>query len=117
MRWKKNGCERKEGGGRPTDGEMELTLYTKIENRLLTSEKEIRAEAKLLSKLTDFKASKGWYCKFSRRYNQWKRQKSENAPGQPLPPGELPDLLPEISEESSSPEEDMRPSASKQSSE
>jgi hypothetical protein len=96
---------------------MELTLYTKIENRLLTSEKEIRAEAKLLSKLTDFKASKGWYCKFSRRYNQWKRQKSENAPGQPLPPGELPDLLPEISEESSSPEEDMRPSASKQSSE
>jgi hypothetical protein len=22
LRWKKNGCERKEGGGRPTDGEM-----------------------------------------------------------------------------------------------
>jgi hypothetical protein len=31
LRWKKNGCERKEGGGRPTDGEMELTLYTKID--------------------------------------------------------------------------------------
>jgi hypothetical protein len=24
--------------------------------------------------MTDFKASKGWYCKFSRRYNQWKKQ-------------------------------------------
>lgn len=28
--------------------------------------------------MADFKASKGWYCKFSRRYNQWKRQEREN---------------------------------------
>jgi hypothetical protein len=27
--------------------------------------------------MTDFKASKGWYCKFSRRYNQWKKQERE----------------------------------------
>ena len=54
---------------------MEFTLYTKIEERTITTEKEIRAEAKRLSKLQDFKASKGWYCKFSRRYNQWKRHR------------------------------------------
>jgi hypothetical protein len=43
----------------------------------LITEKDIRTEAKRLSKLADFKASKGWYCKFSRRYNQWKKQERE----------------------------------------
>ena len=33
LRWKKNGCERKEGGGRPTDSQMENLLYAKIKNR------------------------------------------------------------------------------------
>ena len=32
MRWRKNGCERKEGGGRPTDIEMEAILEDKIKN-------------------------------------------------------------------------------------
>ena len=41
------------------------------------NEKDIRAEAKRLSKMSDFKASKGWYCKFSRRFNQWKKQERE----------------------------------------
>jgi len=27
--------------------------------------------------MAEFKASKGWYCKFSRRYNQWKKQESK----------------------------------------
>lgn len=43
----------------------------------MITEKDIRTEAKRLSKLADFKASKGWYCKFSRRYNQWKKQERE----------------------------------------
>ena len=58
---------------------MELTLYTKIDSKALVSEKEIRNEAKRLSKMADFKASKGWYCKFSRRYNQWKRNERDKA--------------------------------------
>ena len=58
---------------------MELTLYTKIDSKVLVSEKEIRNEAKRLSKMADFKASKGWYCKFSRRYNQWKRNERDKA--------------------------------------
>lgn len=44
---------------------------------MLLTEKEIRVEAKRLSKMADFKASKGWYCKFSRRFNQWKKQERE----------------------------------------
>ena len=32
LRWRKNGCERKEGGGRPTDRDMESILYDKIKN-------------------------------------------------------------------------------------
>ena len=36
LRWKKNGCERKEGGGRPTDCEMEGLIYAKIKNGDLT---------------------------------------------------------------------------------
>lgn len=36
LRWKKNGCERKEGGGRPTDNEMEGLIYAKIKNGDLT---------------------------------------------------------------------------------
>jgi hypothetical protein len=42
LRWKKNGCQRKEGGGRPTDGELENVLYTKIINKDLRGEKQIR---------------------------------------------------------------------------
>lgn len=30
LRWKKFGCERKEGGGRPTDDEMERIIHAKI---------------------------------------------------------------------------------------
>jgi hypothetical protein len=57
---------------------MEISLYVKIDQKILITEKDIRTEAKRLSKTADFKASKGWYCKFSRRYNQWKRQEREN---------------------------------------
>ena len=32
LRWRKNGCERKEGGGRPTDRDMESILYDQIKN-------------------------------------------------------------------------------------
>jgi len=35
----KNGCLRKEGGGRPTDNEMEIVIYDKIKNKELTDEK------------------------------------------------------------------------------
>lgn len=71
LRWKKNGCQRKEGGGRPTDGELENVLYAKILNKDLKSEKEIREEAKKLSKSENFKASKGWYCKFNKRFTSF----------------------------------------------
>jgi hypothetical protein len=30
LRWKKQGCERKEGGGRPTDEEMERVIFGKV---------------------------------------------------------------------------------------
>lgn len=36
LRWKKNGCQRKQGGGRPTDNEMERVIYDKIKNKELT---------------------------------------------------------------------------------
>ena len=36
LRWKKNGCERKEGGGRPTDSEMEGLIFGKIKQGELT---------------------------------------------------------------------------------
>jgi len=36
LRWKKNGCERKEGGGRPTDSEMESLIFGKIKQGELT---------------------------------------------------------------------------------
>ena len=39
LRWKKNGCERKEGGGRPTDGDLERIIYDKIKSKELTDEK------------------------------------------------------------------------------
>jgi transposase-like protein len=39
LRWRKNGCERKEGGGRPTDTEMECILYDKIKNGQIKGEK------------------------------------------------------------------------------
>lgn len=71
LRWKKNGCQRKEGGGRPTDGELENVLYTKIINNDLRGEKQIREEAKKLSKSESFKASKGWYCKFNKRFTNF----------------------------------------------
>ncbi len=65
------------------------------------TEKDIRAEAKRLSKMTDFKASKGWYCKFSRRFNQWKKQEREKAiqrDGPQAQEGSECFLLPEISD-------------------
>ena len=68
MRWKKNGCERKEGGGRPTDSEMENLIFEKIRSGDLTDEKEIRKFAIDLSKANSFKASKGWFVKFCDRY-------------------------------------------------
>jgi len=39
LRWKKNGCERKEGGGRPTDELMEKMVALKIKSGELTDEK------------------------------------------------------------------------------
>lgn len=33
LRWRKNGCQRKEGGGRPTDIDMENILYDKIKKQ------------------------------------------------------------------------------------
>lgn len=33
LRWKKNGCQRKQGGGRPTDNDLEKMLYEKILNK------------------------------------------------------------------------------------
>ena len=50
LRWKKDGCERKEGGGRPTDHDMQAILYDKIKKREINGEKEIRAAAILASK-------------------------------------------------------------------
>jgi hypothetical protein len=70
----------------------------------LITEKDIRTEAKRLSKMTDFKASKGWYCKFSRRYNQWKKQEREKMLKMEGRDPSLDDrevfLLPEVSMES-----------------
>jgi hypothetical protein len=70
----------------------------------LITEKDIRSEAKRLSKMTDFKASKGWYCKFSRRYNQWKKQEREKMLKMEGRDPSLDDrevfLLPEVSMES-----------------
>jgi hypothetical protein len=68
------------------------------------TEKEIRAEAKRLSKIADFKASKGWYCKFSRRYNHWKKTEREKAirnDGDLLEHRDL-ELLPELSDHTDS---------------
>jgi hypothetical protein len=39
LRWKKNGCERKEGGGRPTDCQLETVIHDKIKSQELTDEK------------------------------------------------------------------------------
>lgn len=39
LRWKKNGCKRKEGGGRPADQELEAILYSKIKNMEIKGEK------------------------------------------------------------------------------
>ena len=54
--------------------------------------------------MTDFKASKGWYCKFSRRYNQWKKQEREKMLKMEGRDPSLDDrevfLLPEVSMES-----------------
>lgn len=69
LRWKKNGCERKEGGGRPTDSAMETLLYAKIYRGELRGEALIRQEAMALSSLPSFKASKGWFVKFCHRFN------------------------------------------------
>ncbi len=69
LRWKKHGCERKEGGGRPTDEEMETVVYAKIKSGELTDEKQIRQLAIAISKLDSFKASKGWFVKFCQRFD------------------------------------------------
>jgi len=37
LRWRKNGCERKEGGGRPTDSEMETRVFELIRSGDLRS--------------------------------------------------------------------------------
>lgn len=68
LRWRKNGCERKEGGGRPTDSEMETRVFELIRSGDLRSERQVREAAKQLSSLKNFKASKGWFVKFCRRF-------------------------------------------------
>lgn len=37
LRWRKNGCERKEGGGRPSDFIMEEKLFEMILRQEITS--------------------------------------------------------------------------------
>ena len=47
---------------------MECILYDKIQKGEINGEKEIRAAAIKVSKSENFKASKGWFSKFCRRY-------------------------------------------------
>jgi hypothetical protein len=68
LRWKKNGCERKEGGGRPTDLALEQLIHDKIKSQELTDERAIRNFAMEYSRTTSFKASKGWFVKFCHRF-------------------------------------------------
>ena len=68
LRWKKNGCERKEGGGRPTDAALEQLIHDKIKRQELTDERTIRNFAIEYSRTSSFKASKGWFVKFCHRF-------------------------------------------------
>ena len=64
--------------------------------------------------MADFKASKGWYCKFSRRYNQWKKQEREraiNADGSSIGEDKEVFLLPEVDEESDSESDSFKSSS------
>lgn len=72
LRWRKNGCERKEGGGRPSDFVMEEQLFEMILRRELASERQIRELALEMTNFKKFKASKGWYVKFWRRFSEYR---------------------------------------------
>ena len=68
LRWQKYGCERKEGGGRGADEEMESKLVEKIKMGELTDDKQVRELAMEMSRVPGFKASKGWFSNFSSKY-------------------------------------------------
>ena len=68
LRWQKYGCERKEGGGRGADEDMEKILVGKIKMGELTDEKQVREAAAKLSRVPGFKASKGWFCNFCTKH-------------------------------------------------
>ena len=73
-RWMEKGIDKKSGQGRKTsDPLMEKQLYQMIqehqaEHNRLPSKLAIVAFAKQHSRLSAFKASKGWFDKFVKRY-------------------------------------------------
>lgn len=72
-RWMNNGPQRKKGAGRKTmDPGMEVMLLQWMRkyyrtHRSLPDSRDIKVEAKRISKFNEFKASKGWCDKFLRR--------------------------------------------------
>ena len=42
LRWRKNGCQRKEGGGRPTDSAMEDKVCQLLREGSIQCEREVR---------------------------------------------------------------------------
>jgi hypothetical protein len=60
---------------------MEEKLFEMIFRREITSERQIRELALSMTNFKKFKASKGWYVKFWRRFNEYRIRT-----GMPLPP-------------------------------